>query len=77
VTALLIAWGAIALIVIGVRIGWSFGHQDALEELSTPRRRELREVAQWLDPELVRRRRLVRIGVLLFLACGIVLWAQR
>ena len=74
---LLFAWGAIALLLIGVRIGWNFGHEDALEEISTPRRRELREVARWLDPALVRRRRLLRIGLWLFLAGGFVLWAHR
>ena len=73
---LLIAWGTIAVLIIGVRIGHHFGHKDAHEEMQSPRRRELREVAHWLDPDLARRRRLITIGFLLFLASGIVLWTH-
>ena len=56
----LIAWGAIAVLIIGVRIGHGFGYKgykDAHEEMQTPRRRELGTVARLLDPDLVRRRR--------------------
>lgn len=57
VHSLLVAWGTIAVLVIGVRIGHGFGYKDAHEEMRTPRRRELGTVARWPDPVLVRRRR--------------------
>lgn len=71
---LFIAWGVVALLIIGVRIGHHFGYSDAQKEMQSPRLRELREVARWLDPAIARRRQLIAAGIWLFIIAGFVLW---